>query len=217
MITLTLVAVLGALLVMVLMQLFNKKQDAPAARPYAAKPQPQQDLANLKVSDALPGDVLSVSGAGDGMTDLDFTADRLTHVEAGARRWFELAGPYRERRVALRVGGDEEIEVALHSDARKITIEDLGLSEDDLAQLDERQNTADSFEFDGKVWLYRFSREARSWRDDGQPPAGYYHWEFQEQGGSRLANVRKAEGEPFTVNLYAGIPAGDVTVYRGGK
>jgi len=216
MITPTLVAVLVALLVIVLMQLF-KKQDAPASRPYAAKPAPQQDLANLKASDALPGDVLSISGAGDGMTDLDFTADRLTHVEAGSRRWFELAGPYRERRVALRVAGDEEIEVALHSDVRKITLEDLGLSEDDLAQLDERQNTADSFEFESKVWLYRFSREARSWRDDGQRPAGYYYWEFQEQGGSRVLAVRKAEGEPFTVTLYAGIPAGDVTVYRGGK
>ena len=212
MITLTLVVILGALLGIVLMQLF-KKQPAPVSRPYAAKPEPP-DLANLKVTDARAGDVISVSGAGDAMTDLDFTADRLTHVEAGARRWFELAGPYRERRVALRVGGDEEVEAALHSDPRKISIEDLGVSEDDLAQMDERQNTADSFEFDGKVWLYRLSREARSWRDDGQPPVGFYHWEFQEQGGQRLLTVRKAEGEPFTVTLYAGIPPDNVTVYR---
>lgn len=216
MITLTLVVILGALLAIVLMQLF-KQPDVPVSRPFAAKPPPPQDLANLKVSDALPGDVLSISGAGDNMSDLDFTADRLAHVEAGARRWFELAGPYRERRVALRVAGDEEIEAALHSDARKITLEDLGLSEDDLAQMDERQNTADSFEFDGKAWLYRLSREARSWRDDGQRPAGFYYWEFQEEGGSRLIAVRKAEGEPFTITLYAGIPAGDVTVYRGGR
>jgi hypothetical protein len=168
MITLLLLVILGTLLGTVLMQLF-KKQDAPAARPYAAQPAPQ-DLANLKAADARAGDVLSVSGAGDAMTDLDFTADRLTHVEAGARRWFELSGPYRERRVALRVGGDEEVEVALHSDPRKLTIDDLGVSEDDLSQMDERQNTADSFEFDGKVWLYHLSREAHSWRDDGQPP-----------------------------------------------
>src|ERR1035438_2716264 len=119
MITLTLVVILGALLWIVMMQLF-KKQPAPDSGPSAAKPEPQ-DLANLKVTDARAGDVISVSGAGDSMTDLDFTADRLTHVEAGARRWFELAGPYRERRVALRVGGDEEVEAALHSDPREIS------------------------------------------------------------------------------------------------
>jgi hypothetical protein len=212
MITLTLVVILGALLWIVMMQLF-KKQPAPASGPSAAKPEPQ-DLANLKVTDARAGDVISISGAGDSMTDLDFTADRLTHVEAGAHRWFELAGPYRDRRVTLRVAGDEEVEAALHSDPRKIAIEDLGLSEDDLAQMDERQNTADSFEFDGKVWLYHLSREARAWRDDGQKPVGYYYWEFQERGGKGLLSLRKAEGEPFTVTLYAGIPPDNVTVYR---
>src|ERR1017187_4744278 len=144
MITLTLVVILGALLGTVLMQLF-KKQPAPVSGPYAAKPEPQ-DLANLKVTDAHAGDVVSISGAGDSMTDLDFTADRLTHTEAGSRQWFELSGPYKERRVALRVAGDEEVEVSLHSDPRKIAIEDLGLSENDLAQMDERHNTADSFE-----------------------------------------------------------------------
>jgi hypothetical protein len=161
--------------------------------------------------------VLSVAGAGDQMTDLDFTADRLTRFEAGVRQWFEVSGPYRERRVALRVGGDEEVEVSVHTDPRQITIADLGLSEDDLAQLDERQNTSDNFGFDDKNWQYRFSREARSWRDDGSRPAGFYYWEFQEEGGKRTLGVRKAEGEPFGVTVFAGISASDVTIYRGGK
>ena len=93
------------------------------------------------------------------MTDLDFTADRSARFEAGARRWFEVSGPYRERRVALRVARRGRCRAAVHTDPRKLTIEDLGLSEDDLAQMDERQNTADNFEFDGKTWLYRLSRE----------------------------------------------------------
>lgn len=218
MITPTLVVILGVLLLVVLMKLFQRPSDAPAPRqdwrtkPSAA-PEPA-DLANLQITDARPGDALSISGAGDSMTDLDFTADHIAHVEAGARRWFELSGPYRERRVTLRVGGDEEVEAALHAGARKISLEDLGVAEDDLAQMDERQNTGDSFEFDGKTWLYRFSREARARRDD-QPPAGYYYWEFQEQGGKRILAVRKAEGEPFTVTDFAGINPGDVTIYRG--
>ena len=84
----------------------------------------------------------------------------------------ELSGPYLDRRVSLRVGGDEEVEVFLHSDPRKITLEDLGLSEDDLAQMDERQNPADSFDFDGVTWMYRLSREVRAWRDNQPAPDG---------------------------------------------
>lgn len=207
MITLTLVAILGALLVLVLMQLF-KKQPAPPARPV-------EDLANLKPTDARVGDAISISGAGDGMTDLDFTVDRSTWFQAGSRQWFEVSGPYRERRVAMRAANTDEIEVALHADPRKITLEDLGLSEDDLAQMDERQNTADNFEFDNKNWLYRLSREGQSKRTDLPQPESFYYWEFHEENGPGLIAIRKAEGEPFTVTLYNSIPPGDVTVYRG--
>ena len=110
--------------------------------------------------------MISVSGAGDDLSDLDFTADRCAWFEAGPRRWFELSGGYRERRVALRVATGDDVEAAVQTDPRKLTIEDLGVSEDDLAQMDERQNTADFFEFDGKTWLYRLSREAQVRRSD---------------------------------------------------
>ena len=211
MITLTLVAILGALLVIVLMKLFNHQEEV--ATPRAKAP----DLANLKVTDARVGDMISVSGAGDDLSDLDFTADRCAWFEAGPRRWFELSGGYRERRVALRVATGDDVEAAIETDPRKLTIEDLGVSEDDLAQMDERQNTADFFEFDGKTWLYRLSREVQVHRSDQADIAGFYYWEFQEQGGKGLLGIRKAESEPFAVTLAATVHPGDVTVYRGGR
>ena len=205
--TFVVLAILIVLLGIVLMQLFKK----PSPPPAPAGP----DLANLKVTDARRGDVLSIAGAGDNLSDLDFTADRSTRFEAGAHRWMELSGAYRERRVALRIASGDDLEVSLHNDPRQLSLEGLGLAEEDLAQMDERQNTADSFEFDEKVWLYRRSREAQAWRDNQPQPDRFYYWEFQEQDGRRLLAIRKAEGEPFAVTLYTGIPAGDVTVYRG--
>ena len=187
MITFTLVAILGALLVIVLMNLFKKDP-----KPLPAPVRPVEDLANLKVTDARTGDVLSIAGAGDRMTDLDYTVDRGTRYEAGSRTWVELSGPYLDRRVSLRIGGDEEVEVYLHSDPRKITLEELALSEDDLAQ----------------------SREVRGWRDNQPAPTGFYYWEFLTQDGRRVLGIRKAEGEPFTVTLWTWLNAGDVTVYR---
>src|ERR1700760_2022198 len=158
MITLIVEAILGVGLAAVIMQFF--KHHSQPAQPTG----PTEDLANLRPQDARVGDALSIAGAGDNMEDLDFTVDRSTTVSAGSRQWAELSGPYKERRAAMRVGGDEEVEVAIHNDPRKITLEDLGLSEEDLAQMDERQNTADSFEFENKVWLYVISREVRARR-----------------------------------------------------
>ena len=206
MITLTVEAILVVLLVLVLMQFFKKKTAPP----------PGPDLANLKPGDALAGDVISISGAGDDYSDLDFTADRCSWVQAGTHHWSELSGPYKERRVSMRVAtnADGDVEIGIHTDIRKLALGDFGLAEPDLTDLDERQNTEDWFEFDGKNWLYRLSREAQATSSQGQP-VGFYYWEFQERDGPGLLAIRKAEGEPFAITLYTGVAAGNVTVYRG--
>jgi hypothetical protein len=207
-ITLTLVIVLGVLLVIVLKKLFAK----PAAPPGPAAPKP--DLASLTVADARVGDTVSVAGAGDNFSDLDFTVDRRSRYEAGERQWFELSGMYRERRVALEVRNDDELEVRGFVDGRKLSLEDLGLSEDDLAQIDERQNTADNFEFDGKMWYYRLSKEMGVFRDGQTQGTGFYGWEFIEEGGQRFLSVRKREGEPFSAGVAVKLNPADITVFR---
>jgi hypothetical protein len=204
--TVTIEIVLGVLFALVLMNLFKRQPAAPST--------PQPDLANLKPTDARTGDVISISGAGDNMTDLDFTADRSAWYQAGGRNWFEVSGAYHERRVAMRVANEDEIEVSLHNDPRKLGLTDLGLSEDDLAEMDDRQNPADSFEFDSAVWLYRQSADATAKRDDQPQPSGFYYWEFREQNGNRLLSIRKPQSEPFVIDMYGGVPVGDVTVYR---
>jgi hypothetical protein len=207
MFTLVVLAILVVLLGIVLMQLF-KKTPAPAAAPQGP------DLANLRVTDARTGDLLSISGAGDNLTDLDFTVDHYHVLAAGAWNSRLLSGLYHERRVTLRLSEGEDVEVMLDSDPRKLTLEHLELAEEDLVAMDERQNTADSFEFDGKVWLYRRSREVQD-TGDGAKRSSYYYWEFAEQDGKRLITITKPEGEPFAAKLYTQIPAGDITVYRG--
>jgi hypothetical protein len=207
MITLIVEAALILLLVVVLVNLFKKKPAPPPALP-------PPDLSNLKPADARVGDVVSVSGAGDEFSDLDFTIDRSAWYQAGARRWLELGGPYRERRVSMRVSTDsnDETQVAVAADARKLTIEEVGLGENDLADMDERQNTGDWFEFEGRTFLYRLSREAQT--SGPVAPTSFYYWEFQERDGNGLLAIRKAEGEPFTATMFKVVPTGNVTVYR---
>ena len=206
-ITLTLLLVLGALLFMILKKLFERQPAAPAA--------PQQDLSSLTVADARVGDNISITGAGDNYDNLDFTVDHSNSYEAGEKKWFDVSGKHADHRVTLEVRDeDDELDVRGFLDGKKLSLEDLELSEDDLAEMDKRQNTADNFEFDGKNWYYLLSREIGVFHD-GQPQgAGFYGWEFREEGGQRYLAVRKKEGEPFSAAVAVKLNPADIAVYR---
>ena len=207
-ITVTLVLILGVLLIIVLKKLFER----PAVP--AAPAAPKQDLGSLTVKDAKVGDSIPVAGASENFSDLDFTVDRRTRYESGEKKWFELSGMHGEGRVALEVRDEDEIEVRGFLSGMKLSLEDLGVSEDDLAQMDERQNTADNFEFEGKNWYYRLSKEVGVFRESQTEGAGFYGWEFVEEGGGRFLSIRKREGEPFSAGVAVKLNPADVTVFR---
>jgi hypothetical protein len=176
--------------------------------------QPQEDLAHLKITEARVGDTLSVSGAAADFSDIDFTVDRLAVYEAGNRHWKELSGMWRDCRVYLEVHNEDVAAVLGNFDGRTMTLDELGLGEEDLAQMDQRQNPADFFDWDGKFWLYRFSREIGMFRASDAVGRGFYCWEFQEQNAKRFLIVRKFEGEPFTASLWVNVEPSDITVFR---
>lgn len=180
------------------------------------QPKAQPDLANLTIAEARMGDVISVSGAAADFSDVDFTVDRSDQYEAGSRRWLELSGAWRERRVYLEVHHEEVVRVLGNFDGRTLTLDELGLSEDDLAQMDQRQNPADFFDYDGKFWLYRASREMGVFSGGNSSGRGFYCWQFQEQDSPRFLSIRKFQGEPFVATLWTKIEPADITVYRGG-
>ncbi len=175
---------------------------------------PPEDLASLKVSDARVGDAISVSGAAPDFSDLDFTVDRRDGFEAGNRRWIELSGAWRDHRVYLEVHQDDALNVLGYFDGRTLTLDELGLSEDDLAQIDSRQNPSDFFDYNGKFWLYRFSREIGLFTWGAVAGRGFYCWQFQEQDSKRFLSIRKFQGEPFTASIWTQLDSADVTVYR---
>ncbi len=177
-------------------------------------PSQLEDLAHLKITDAKPGDNLSIAGAGDQFADLDFTVDRRAMVEAG-EKWTELSGMYRDKRVTLQVHNNETLEVFGNFDARHITLDQLMLSEQDLADIDARQNPADSFEFEDKVWLYRWSREVGIFQDNELQGTGCYAWHFQEETAGHVLTIRKFEGQPFAATVAQKVSPDDITVYRG--
>ena len=194
---------------MILKKLFER----PAAK--IAPATPQQDLASLTVADARVGDNISISGAGDNFSDLDFTVDHSNRYESGEKQWFDVSGKHGERRVAIEVRTeDDELDVRGFLDGRKLSLEDLGVSEDDLAQMDQRQNTADNFPFDDKNWYYRLSKEVGVFHDGQAQGAGFFGWEFIEETGLRYLSIRKRESEPFSASMAVKLNPADITIFR---
>jgi hypothetical protein len=181
-----------------------------------APPAPQQDLANLKITDARVKDALSVTGAAEDFSDIDFTVDRRDLYEAGSSRWTVLSGLWRDRRVYLEIHKQDGVQVLGNFDGRRITLDELGMSEADMAEIDSRQNTADNFEFEGKTWLYRFSRETGLFSESNTTTGRrFYCWQFHEQDGKRYLDVRKFAGEPFSASLWVTVEPSDIAVFRG--
>jgi len=185
---------------------WNKKNDPPA---------PVVNLAKLGIEDARTGDTLSVNGAAEDFSDIDFTVDRRYTYEAGSSEWFEVSGMWRGRRVSLEVHTDDVVSVLGSFEGRRLTLDDFGLTEDDMGTIDERQNPNDFLDFEGKFWMYSFSREVGRFAEGSDTGQGCYRWQFHEQGGNRFLTFNKYEGEPFGAAIWTAVAPGDITVFRG--
>lgn len=210
MITTFLLLVLGLVLAAVLFQMFKRSpQPAIPAAPSRAQLDTPTDLVRAR-----PGDVVSITGAAADFSDLDFTVDRRSAYESNNRRWIDLSGEFRGNRVYLEVHHDAELEVMGLLDPRRLTLVDVGLSEDRLADLDSRQDPSQTISFENKLWNYDSSREIGYFENEQGAGEGLYRWLFREPGGPRFICIEKWEGQPFDVRLATRVKPGDITVYR---
>jgi hypothetical protein len=84
-----------------------------------------------------------------------------------------------------------------------------------MGEIDQRQNPSDFIDFEGKFWLYRFSREMGIFSEGHETGRGFYCWQFQEQDGKRCLSIRKFEGDPFSASIWTTVEPNDITVFRG--
>lgn len=169
------------------------------------------DLANLTIKDAIRGDNIILSGAGQSYEDLSFTVDRLNRYESDGEQWFELSGLGSGKRVFLEWSEDDELEVALQRQGG-LNLEAIGVTEEDLAQMDEERSRSRFIEYQGKRWNYRESAEAGYFKDDGAEGEGFYYWKFDCKELQLF--IEKYEGDPFEVGISEKISPGRVRIFR---
>jgi len=218
-ITGTILVVLGLCLATVLWAMFR----SPSAARVPAAPAPPQvaaadslnvDPLNIDPWDARKGDVISITGGAEDFSDLDFPVDRRSAYEAATRRWIDLSGEFRGRRVYLEVYRHPQPDLLGILDARELTLAGIGTTEDSLADMDARQDPSASIDFEGKKWTWESSREIRYYENETGQAEGLYRWLFREAEGNRLICVEKWEGEPFEARIARRLNQRDLTVYR---
>ncbi len=177
-----------------------------------AKALPQRaDLANLTIKDAGRGDNLILSGASETYEDISFTVDRLNRYESGDDHWYELSGLWGGKRIFVEWSEDDELEISIQRKS-DLHLEEIGVSEDDLARMDEERSRSRFVDFQGKRWYYRESAEAGYFKDDGPEGEGFYFWKFESDDLQLF--IEKYEGDPFEVGISEKISPGRVRVFR---
>ncbi len=202
------IVLLGIVLVYLLFLVFKKK------KPQNLAPPPVEDLANLRISDARVGDVISIHGAGEDYEDLQFTVDSRNRYQAGDETWFELVGNYRGRKVFVECYEDDELEITANLDESEVRFQDLNILEEDLNRYDEEQSPANSIDFRGEPWSFEKSHEIGFFRDGQGDGEGYYSWQFVSDDGRRQLCVEKWEGEGFQALIVQRINPDDCRVFR---
>ena len=211
MITYTVLGLLGILLAVVLWQMLkgggakNRQVTAPVMPAAVAAP---------TLASARAGDVVSVPGAAEDFSDLDFTIERRNRYETGPNRWTELTGDHRGRRVWIEVSPGRDTEVVGFFDPRRPTIAEVGVSEDELGSLDQAQDPSRSVFFDGRAWNYESSREIGFFENEMGEGEGFYRWLFKEASGRHVLCIEKWEGDPFDVRIGQRLNQNDIVVFR---
>jgi len=186
---------------------------APAVPPRAPVA-PGSDPTDLDPWNAHKGDVISISGAAEDYSDVDFPVDRRSAYESTNHRWVDLSGEFRGRRVYLEVYRYPQPDLIGILDGRKLALSDVGAAEEQLVDIDNRQDASAFLTYEGKQWHWESSREVGYFENEAGNGEGLYRWLFREPDGSRLICIEKWEGEPFEVRIARRFNARDITVYR---
>ena len=164
------------------------------------------------IARAKVGDTIEIEGVGERFEHVNFTIDRRSRYESGGETWYEVSGTQRGERVYVELYDDDELEVTVQLPAAALSLHDLGLTEEDLARMDDERSPKNTVAYNGETWSYADSDEIGYSKDGKSPLEGYYNWDFKSADGLRVLFVEKWEGEPFEAGIAYHVHPEDVRV-----
>ena len=174
---------------------------------------PQDD----SIRAAKVGDVVSITGLKLEYDDLYFFVEKIDRYSTDADTWYELLCVDGDNRVWIDWTDGYELFVTATDDPSPSGLGSIGLTEEELIQLDEAHSIDNYINIEGDNYYYRNSSEVLFYQDNRGQGEGYYQWDFIREQGDRAVSVSKWEGRPFEVVFSEVISPDSITLYKGDR
>jgi hypothetical protein len=190
-----------------LRSLFGRRKKKRGA---GAGPAPDETIRAARV-----GDVVSIQGLALEYDDIYFFVERLHRYTSDAETWFELTCVDGDTHIWIDWTDGYDLFVTATDDPDPTGLESIGLTEEQLIDLDEEHSIDNQIEVEGDQYFYKNSSEVMFYQDNRGRGKGFYLWDFIREDGERVLAVSKWEGRPFEVAFGEVIDSNRITLYKG--
>lgn len=164
----------------------------------------------LRIENVGPGAVIHLTGIGSSMEDFDLKVIAKHTYREGESSWYELECDKGTDKVWIDMEEDDELELAIS--LRMLKLRELGLTKDDLDEMDDDEEG--KFEFEGQTYWLEDSDSAVFYRySDDKNAEKFYYWDFEAESGDKFIGVEKWSDGSYDVSYSEKIKPAQVTVY----
>ena len=164
---------------------------------------------------AKAGDVVSIQGLALEYDDLYFFVEKINRYSSDADTWYELTCVDGDTHVWIDWTDGHDLFVTATDDPDPVGLASIGLTEEELIDLDEEHSIDNYIEVEGDKYYYRNSSEVTFYQDNRGQGEGFYLWDFIREDGDRVLSVSKWEGRPFEATFSEVIAPDRITLYKG--
>lgn len=175
-------------------------------------PTPEAGSLGDSVKDARVGDVFTITGLSVEYDDSYFIVEKLNRYESASGEWHEILGADGEKKLWVQWSGDGGLFVTANADAKPLSLNQVGVTEDELIRMDDEHSIDNHIDYEGVRFSYRNSSEAAYYQDNRGEGEGYYLWEFT--GEEKVLSIDKWEGMPFQAFVSDVVSPESITVYK---
>jgi len=186
----------------------KKKEQEVSARQTAPAPGSEE----LHLENVHQGGVIRLINVGENMDEYDVNITARHVYRSDDAEWYELEGDSGTDTVWISLEEDDGLDVSLT--LRKLKLRDLGISRNDLDDMDEKGEG--EFEFEGKIYYYEGSEEVSFFRNGNVSESNeefFYAWEFESEDEASYISIEEWRDKSIEVSLAHPLKESQVQVY----
>ena len=163
------------------------------------------------------GDVVSITGLRLEYDDVYFFIEKIHRYSTDTETWYEMLCVDGDNQVWIDWTDSYDLSVTATDNPGPVGLESIGITEEELIQLDEEHSIDSYIEVEGDKYYYRNSAEVLFYQDNRGEGEGFYNWDLVQEQGDRVLSVSKWEGRPFEATFSQVISPDRITLYKGDR